>query len=63
MSDIKSERHFDRIDYYYHHYTVKKKFGEQSREAELFVLAPTTSTANPLLVGRFSGMLQKFIFS
>ncbi|XP_073228617.1 uncharacterized protein [Porites lutea] len=34
---------------------VKQKFGDNNKDSEVFVVAPSTSPLNPVLVDRFSG--------
>ena len=39
-------------------FLVKRKFGNDKRDSELFFLAPTASPPNPILMERFSGRLK-----
>lgn len=40
-------------------FIVKKKFGKPDKETEIFVVAPTMSMLNPILVERLSGKTKK----
>ena len=36
-------------------FPVKQKFGDNNKDSEVFVVAPSTAPLNPVLVDRFSG--------
>lgn len=40
-------------------FLVKQKFGDNNKDSEVFVVAPSTSPLNPVLVERFSGKIKK----
>ena len=40
-------------------FPVKQKFGDNNKDSEVFVVAPSTAPLNPVLVDRFSGEIKK----
>ena len=40
-------------------FPVKQKFGDNNKDSEAIVVAPSTAPLNPLLVDRFSGEIKK----
>lgn len=40
-------------------FLVKQKFGDNNKDSEVFVVAPSTTPLNPVLVDRFSGEIKK----
>ena len=39
-------------------FPVKQKFGDNNKDSEVFVVAPSTAPLNPVLVDRFSGEIK-----
>ena len=37
---------------------MKQKFGDNNKDSEVFVVAPSTAPVNPVLVDRFSGEMK-----